>query len=514
MNLTRNIESVRLIMKIAWRNILRHRGKSIIIGVILFLAALLMTIGNGVVRGMDRGLEQNIVNGFLGNAVIISTKEKSDNILFKLYGEAVQEIGNYKDIKAALSGADYLEGMLPVGKNITMVINEEDGEPGYTYVMGVDFAEYRRFFPDSFSAIEGRLLNPGEEGILIPTHSRNEIFDNMGVWYIPEGGSLVPEHLPEHVQKETETLSIKSNAVFMGFNEGNSTSDVRLTVRGILRYRALNTLWGHFAIMDIENYRRALGYFTAEETVVIDESRKKILEMQTEDLDSMFGSESMLLDSAPAAQPADLARTELATSTADVESGSYNLVLIKFKKGADPDSSLARINETLTKANLGVRAISWKKAAGPIGNMATIIGLALHAFVLFLFFVAIIIIVNTLTMTTLERTPEIGMMRAIGAHKSFIAGMFFGETGTLAGLFGGAGMILGIIIITIIPSLGITTDNDMIQLLYGGDVFRPYLGITDIIIGIIELTAVVFITVIYPIFVARSITPLDAISRD
>ena len=73
---------MRLIIKIAWRNILRHKGKSIVIGIILFLGSLIMTFGNGVISGMERGLEKNIVQGFTGDIVIISDRQESDNVLF------------------------------------------------------------------------------------------------------------------------------------------------------------------------------------------------------------------------------------------------------------------------------------------------------------------------------------------------------------------------------------------------------------------------------------------------
>jgi putative ABC transport system permease protein len=131
-----------------------------------------------------------------------------------------------------------------------------------------------------------------------------------------------------------------------------------------------------------------------------------------------------------------------------------------------------------------------------------------------LFFVAIIIIVNTLSMAALERTSEIGMMRAVGARKSFIRTMFLGETGILSFLFGGAGIIAGIIVIKIIGLLHFTSDNDMVQLLYGGDTFYPLLTASDIILAVLQLSLVTIIAVLYPIRVASSITPLDAISRD
>jgi hypothetical protein len=54
----------------------------------------------------------------------------------------------------------------------------------------------------------------------------------------------------------------------------------------------------------------------------------------------------------------------------------------------------------------------------------------------------------------------------------------------------------------------------MIQLLFGGDTFRPFLSSGDIGVAIFQLAIVTGIAVLYPLKVARSITPLDAISRD
>ncbi|HEY1406818.1 MAG TPA: FtsX-like permease family protein, partial [Spirochaetota bacterium] len=163
---------------------------------------------------------------------------------------------------------------------------------------------------------------------------------------------------------------------------------------------------------------------------------------------------------------------------------------------------------------LGVHAVTWKKATGFIGNMAVIIKGALFLFVTFLFIVAIIIIVNTLSMAAIERTTEIGMMRAIGAQKDFVSKMFLGETAILSVVFGGIGIIVGTLIVDIIPLFHITSTNDLVQLLYGGDTFMPSLSVGNIIFVLFELAMVTFITILYPVKVARSITPLDAISRD
>ena len=75
---------MKLIVKIALRNIMRHKGKSVVIGLILFIGALLMTVGNGIVSGMNTGLQKNIVEGFCGDAVLVSDKQESDNLLLDL----------------------------------------------------------------------------------------------------------------------------------------------------------------------------------------------------------------------------------------------------------------------------------------------------------------------------------------------------------------------------------------------------------------------------------------------
>ena len=127
-----------LIFKIAWRNISRHKGKSIIIGVILFLGSLIMTIGNGVISGMEKGLQDNIINGFTGDIVIISDKQESDNVLFTLMGKAIEPINNFLKIKEVLVKQDYVEKFLPAGRNMAMILNEEGGAPGFAFLIGVD----------------------------------------------------------------------------------------------------------------------------------------------------------------------------------------------------------------------------------------------------------------------------------------------------------------------------------------------------------------------------------------
>lgn len=506
-----------LITKIAWRNILRHKGKSIIIGIILVLGSFILTVGNGVVSGMDHGIEKNIIDGFMGDIVVIPEKEKSDNVYFKMMGESINPINNYKDIKKVLESEKKIKASLPMGKNTVMSLSDEEGEPGYAFVLGVDFAKYQEFFPGSVTPIEGKLLDTGTPGLMMTRHTREEIYDQMHIWHVPQGGKPDPKYFTD-AAKEDKNLPTKDEVIFMGMSQNNSTSDIRLPVTGIIRYGALNTFWGHFSIMDIESYRQCLGYFSADDAnVKISAEKTKLLSLDTENIDDLFGSGSLVVGDTGNSSIANISfkstGTDLGTGV-DLEKGTYNLICVKLNDSSQGEKVIESLNKTFKEKKLGVRAVSWKKASGIVGSLTTIIEISLFLFVSILFFVAIIVIVNTLSMAALERTNEIGMMRAVGAHKSFIALMFTGETAMLSFVFGGIGMILGIITIKVIPLLHITSENDMLQLVFGGDTFHPYLSVSGIVLVIIQLTIVTIITVIYPAWVANRITPLDAIARD
>ena len=509
-----------LIFKIAWRNIQRHKGKTFVIGSILFLGALIMTFGNGVISGMEKGLEKHIIDGFTGDIVIISDKQESDNVLFTLMGKAIEPINNFMEIDEALKKEVYIDQYMPAGRNMAMILNEEGGAPGFAFLLGVDFKRYQEMFPDNIELVEGRLLNEHETGVLIPTGSRKEFYNFMNQWFIPEEQKINIENFRQETEEQDVHLDedIKDNIVFLGYNEKNTTMDIRLDVKGIVKFKALNSIFGSFNIVDIESYRNCQGYFSAaSKSVDLKEDKKALLAMDTDNMDSMFSEGDIFSEDRGTLDESVLkamATTDEQQTEVNVDEGAYNVIFVKLKGNINKDDGLNLINQTLKEHNLGARAVTWRQAFGVVGSMATIIKGSLFGFVMLLFVVAIIIIVNTLSMAALERIPEIGMMRAVGARKSFVGNMFLGETAMLAVLFGGAGIIVGTLITMVISQLELTSDNDLVQLLYGGDTFNPILSAGDMLLTLLQLALVTVIAVIYPVKVARDITPLDAIARD
>ena len=112
-----------LAFKIAWRNLWRHRGKSLVIGGILFFGALLMTVGNGMISGMEQDYPINIVKLFTGDIVVISTEQEKTDVLFAMMGKPLKVIKNYAAAKKVLERKKSSRDYLPATAGMVMVLN-------------------------------------------------------------------------------------------------------------------------------------------------------------------------------------------------------------------------------------------------------------------------------------------------------------------------------------------------------------------------------------------------------
>ena len=92
--------------------------------------------------------------------------------------------------------------------------------------------------------------------------------------------------------------------------------------------------------------------------------------------------------------------------------------------------------------------------------------------VLIVAIVAVIIIMNTLVISVIERTGEIGTMRALGAQKPFVWLMFLVETLTITVVFGMIGIALATGVVGVVNLIRIPAGNFFTQILFGGKVLQ------------------------------------------
>ncbi len=507
---------MRLALTIAARNLLRHKGKSFVIGAILFVGSLIMTMGNAVISGMNRGLSENIVERFTGHIVVISDAQENPNILFTPMGKDIALIKDFEKVRGVLTNEGYIASFLPAARGFSFVLTEE-GDLDFAMLLGVDFPEYNKMFRENVKLVEGKLLEKNDRGMLMSQGRRTRFFNDQNIWVKPIGFPLVDTNFSDEAKKYREKMIVKDSLVLMGASGESTAFDVRADIKGIVRYEFLDDYWKFFNILDIETFRECFQWVTGTDTAVNLKADTQRLMEKTDNLDALFNDNTVVSGGAGKAElAASLKQLKRKTEIQkpQTDAGAYNVVFVKLKPGENIDSRAQSLNAAFKAAAAPAQAATWQKAIGQLGDMAGIIRGALMGFVFFIFFVAIIIIMNTLSMAALERTAELGMMRAVGAQKSFVTRMFFIETACLAVVFGGLGIAVGAAAVPVAKAMRITAENNILQLLFGGKTFAPYLSAGDIAFGIFELVLVTVIASVYPILVSRRITPLDAISRD
>lgn len=114
---------------------------------------------------------------------------------------------------------------------------------------------------------------------------------------------------------------------------------------------------------------------------------------------------------------------------------------------------------------------------------------------------------NTMTITLLERTNEIGIMRSIGITQKDVRSLFLVEA-MLMGFLGGIGGIIIGVIAGFIANIGV----NMLAVRFGGSAVQLfYVPAWFVIVIIIFSTCIGFITGVFPSRRAAKLNPLDAL---
>ena len=157
----------------------------------------------------------------------------------------------------------------------------------------------------------------------------------------------------------------------------------------------------------------------------------------------------------------------------------------------------------------------WWHAASPMSSTTVAIQAVMNFSLVIIFIVVIIIIMNTLIISVMERTGEIGTLRAMGGQKSFVFYLFTAETMTISLIFGTLGMLAGALVISILGKVGIpATEGSLLQMIAGGNSINPGLSAWTISFSFIFMLVVGIFSSIYPVLFAMKIQPVEAMRQD
>ncbi|MCF6335633.1 MAG: ABC transporter permease, partial [Spirochaetales bacterium] len=197
----------------------------------------------------------------------------------------------------------------------------------------------------------------------------------------------------------------------------------------------------------------------------------------------------------------------------NTESDAWNFLLVSLNKRGDIDA----VNRALTNAGFnkesGYLIRDWSASVGGSARLAWFLQLMFNIGLIFVSFGAVIIVTNALLLSVLERTGEIGSLRAMGATRIRVSVMIFIET--LLVVFGSAliGIFLGSFGIEWLNTKGLVIDNPYIKILFGGQPVRGDITVESIILHLTAAFLLTVVSMLYPLKRALGISPVEAMAE-
>ena len=182
-------------------------------------------------------------------------------------------------------------------------------------------------------------------------------------------------------------------------------------------------------------------------------------------------------------------------------SSGYNLVIVKVAKVEDVEETRKEIEDRLNKKEQVVVVMEMKMIVEGIKNLFNMISLFLMGIGSISLVVAGVSILNVMMMSTVERTKEIGVMRAIGTSRKGILHMFLFESLILGVIGGLIGAIFG---------FGVGYLVDVLILKEASYLFAPS-SILYLFLGIAFGIGTSVISGLYPAWRASKLKPIEAL---
>ena len=199
-------------------------------------------------------------------------------------------------------------------------------------------------------------------------------------------------------------------------------------------------------------------------------------------------------------------------SQVEIDQGAVLSAAVVLHDETQIKKSRKEIEAIIQNKSLPVQVIDWQKASGYVGQMISVMNIILVIFIVFVFLVSMVVVNNAMLMSTINRYGEIGTLRAIGAGRSVIMGIFLLESTLLTLVAAFLGAIAGIITVKYFHTVGIAAPRFEFYFLFGGPRLFPDIDINDLYLGPLVILAVSVLATFYPALLATRVPPVIAMS--
>ncbi|MEW5741464.1 MAG: FtsX-like permease family protein [Myxococcota bacterium] len=324
-----------------------------------------------------------------------------------------------------------------------------------------------------------------------------------------------------------DTLTIKA------FTRSGYVQNVNVKVYGTFAFTGLekSPLAGNTSLMDIMSFRDLYGYLTSDKAAELKELQQQTgaRAVTREDAEAaLFGEASG--EVVAEATPGVINVEEQLTGTGrklhqedlirrvytqqEIDEGVVLNAAVMLKDPDRLDETILDIQRLAEAQGLPIRAVSWQKASGLLGQIIQVFRVLLFVGVAIIFFIAMVIINNAMMMATIQRTQTIGTMRAIGAQRSLVLWMVLLESIVLGLVFGGLGMLGGTAIVAAIAAKGIAAPNDVMYFFFSGPRLVPTVTGEPLVVALVIILFVTVASTLFPAMIATRISPLRAMQAE
>lgn len=543
-----------VLLRIALRNLLEHKGKTLIIGILVAVGVVVLVVGNSLMDTARDGISRAFVDNYTGDVMISGTAEGP----ISLFG--VQSVGGidptpvlpeYADIVDFVREHPHVEQWTTQITGFGLLRPEDERIDGFrnsvlTVLFGAEPSSYHEIF-DNVRIVEGRYLEPGEQGLMLSA-DRIEELEETALEALED----------QEIEADAYPLSVGDEVRIVGLTSDGLPSIRVVPIVGIYEMTGISEGVGFELVsyVDPQTLRAILRLnLGSSARVVLDESQTELLDSGDGDdlfnVDDLFGEdpldgsgtadaseesdadffdldsladspESGAEDASGADAPAEAAASGAAETPGDatgdgdprLASRTWHYILARVDTPRRIDDTIDDLNEFFASSGIDAQAGNWEVAAGPFATTADVIRTVFNVAIIVIGIVAVIIMMNTLVISVMERTSEIGTMRALGAQRGFVWRMFAIEILVITTVFGAIGVGLSLAIIGILHLIGIPATNTFLTVLFAGPELKPVASAISVFGGLVIVSVIGLIAHIYPVAVALRIQPIKAIQTE
>jgi ABC-type antimicrobial peptide transport system permease subunit len=288
---------------------------------------------------------------------------------------------------------------------------------------------------------------------------------------------------------------------------------------------------GALNMVDLMSFRELYGFVSSEDERELEALRanKGAHEISRDDVESaLFGraapgpAAAHSTSASPHAAAPNLTEIGRAAqrplharySPDELEHGVFLNAAVLLTDPSKLTQTMTAIQRAATDSGQPLTVIPWQKAAGMVGQFATLMRGLLFGSVFVILIVALVVINNALVMAALERVRELGTLRAIGAqrvHVMSLLAMEYSLLGVLAGLLGGA---LGAALLWVLSHVGIPGNSDITDFIFAGPRLFPAVHAGQIVMALGVVTLVSLGSGAYPALIALRVSAREAMHTE